>query len=91
MTNYSKPITLQYTQTTENIMYDDNHSDPHMAMYYMELKASRFGSYPTGEGTSTDTCITQPLTDGSTIQLTLDPDSGTWMLARFFHEQGLGS
>jgi hypothetical protein len=69
-------------------MYDDNHSDPHMAMYYMELKASRFGSYPTGEGTSTDTCITQPLTDGSTIQLTLDPDSGTWMLARFFHEQG---
>jgi hypothetical protein len=69
-------------------MIVDNHPDPYMALYYMRLRASRYGCYPTEIETSENGCYTQQLTDGSTIQLTLDAESGTWMLARFFHENG---
>lgn len=68
-------------------MYEDNHPDPYMAMYYMRLKAMRYGTH-VDTTQSTNNTVTEQMTDGTTIQLTLDPESGTWMLARFFHEQG---
>lgn len=64
------------------------YADPYRAFYMMRLKASRFGTYPTEIQHSENGCITQQLTDGTTIQLTIDHNTMTWMLARFFHEQG---
>ena len=64
------------------------YADPYRAFYMMRLQAMRFGSYPTEIQRSEDGTTTQQLTDGTTIQLTIDHDTMTWMLARFFHEQG---
>lgn len=68
-------------------MIVDNHPDPWMALYYMRLKAMRFGTY-VDTVQSTDTSTTEQMTDGSTIQLTLDPQSGTWELHRFVQDNG---
>ena len=66
----------------------EEQTDPWMALYYMRLKAMRFGTHVDTTQTTNDTTIIERMTDGTTIQLTLDPETGTWMLARFFHEQG---
>lgn len=66
----------------------EQQTDPWMALYYMRLRAMRYGTHVDTAQTDNDTTIIERMTDGTTIQLTLDPDTGTWMLARFFHEQG---
>ncbi len=62
-------------------------TDPHMALYNMRLKAMQYGTRPTTCST-TSTSITEHMSDGSTIELSLDPDTMEWTLVRFFHEQG---
>ncbi len=66
---------------------ENNHSDPHMALYYMTMRALRHGTFVRSTE-STETMVTEQLSDGTTIQLTLDPDSMTWTLIRFYREGG---
>ena len=62
-------------------------TDPHMELYHMRLRASRYGTYVQSTE-SDDGTIIEHMTDGSTIQLNIDSQTGTWMLARFFQENG---
>ena len=65
----------------------EQQTDPWMALYHTKLRAMRYGTYVDTVQRTNDTTI-ERMTDGTTIQLTLDPETGTWMLARFFHENG---
>lgn len=62
-------------------------TDPHMALYNMRLRAMQYGTRPVSL-TTTPTSITEHMSDGSTIELSLDPNTMEWTLVRFFHEQG---
>ena len=63
---------------------------PWTELYHMRLRALRFGTYVQSVSHENDgNVILETLTDGTVIQLTVDPDTLTYELKRFIPEDNI--
>ena len=60
---------------------------PWTELYHMRLRAARFGTYQVSVSSQNNgNIIVETLTDGTVIQLTVDPDTLTYELKRYIPE-----